>query len=152
MDKRNNIDSLDANDVIGGTLLSKDQNVNVYTSPTGKLIGTIKANTPIGVVYSWTVDAADRVWFQLESTPDKPMWVASASGRFDQTYLENSLAEAAKKKAAIVEAVAQERMDNNQSSLYQFGKDPVGAIGDVLGDLKWYLIGIVVLILILKFK
>lgn len=140
------VDSLSgtADKFIGGTLLSNSFNVNVYSSPTGKLLRTVPANQIIGVIASYIKDENGNVWWQLTDNG----FVKHTEGRFNTEYLTQTLANEQAKTDAKIKVKVDERLKANaaNNALYAFGKQPLETITDALGSLKWYLIGLVVLV------
>lgn len=56
----------DMADIIDKTLVAQQQ-LNVYDSPDGNIIGTVEPGEPAGVVYSWVTGAGGTIWFMFES-------------------------------------------------------------------------------------
>ena len=115
----------------------------------GKVIRTYKVGEQIGRIFSWVKDANGAVWFMLvdPSTPQDKVNNAKIIGY--TPYLPNQF-----NKDLVYKTSSGKKLDDELKAIqnmpifdWKKGFDFLG-----LGNLKWYILAVIVLIVILKFK
>lgn len=123
---------------LDGTLVALKPMI-IYSRPDGNNIRSVKANQTVGKIYSYVVKDGV-VWWQLY---DNQGFVKHGSGLFDAQMLQSSIAAVKSASDAKVKAAADKRINANREKLIS------DLTPDFLGDLKWYLIGIVVIVVLI---
>lgn len=141
-------DVYDVADIIGKTLFPR-VTVEVFNnlpSRGGQKIGTVKAGSPAGTVYSWIQDSVTKnIWWQFQQGSSY-YYIEHATGRFDVSNLKQQGVLTVAEKIEEEKKKEQEQKDSEKPWYEKFGE----GLNDTTKTAIWVVGGAIVIAAILK--